>query len=167
MALPHGAPCPYTMGWHSLTVLYSQTPCALPGQGDGTGPWCPMSHLLAEAPRFESIMEDIDAQEGETPRFVVVVEGKPLPDIMWYKVGCDLPTCFLTHSPPRPTSSTPSPGLLHGGFGVVLTPGDAGYVPCPIHGERVVGAGQRRAMTLLTPPGRGVAGREQPPELRV
>ena len=46
-----------------------------------------MPRLSAEAPRFESIMEDIDAQEGETPRFAVVVEGKPLPDIMWYKVG--------------------------------------------------------------------------------
>ncbi|XP_010183986.1 PREDICTED: striated muscle-specific serine/threonine-protein kinase-like, partial [Mesitornis unicolor] len=32
-------------------------------------------------------MEDIDAQEGETPRFAVVVEGKPLPDILWYKDG--------------------------------------------------------------------------------
>ncbi|KAM9235530.1 striated muscle preferentially expressed protein kinase [Leptosomus discolor] len=48
---------------------------------------CTLRLCLAEAPRFESIMEDIDAQEGETPRFVVVVEGKPLPDIMWYKDG--------------------------------------------------------------------------------
>ncbi|NWY50048.1 SPEG kinase, partial [Chionis minor] len=48
---------------------------------------CTLRLRLAEAPRFESIMEDIDAQEGETPRFVVVVEGKPLPDIMWYKDG--------------------------------------------------------------------------------
>ncbi|KAM9287011.1 striated muscle preferentially expressed protein kinase [Morus bassanus] len=52
------------------------------------GTACCTLHLhLAEAPRFESIMEDIDAQEGETPRFAVVVEGKPLPDIMWYKDG--------------------------------------------------------------------------------
>lgn len=65
-----------------------------------------MPRLLAEAPRFESIMEDIDAQEGETPRFAVVVEGKPLPDIMWYKVGQGPPTPFLTHSSPRPTPST-------------------------------------------------------------
>ncbi|XP_069717368.1 striated muscle preferentially expressed protein kinase isoform X1 [Phaenicophaeus curvirostris] len=48
---------------------------------------CTLLLCLAEAPRFESIMEDIDAQEGETPRFAVVVEGKPLPDIMWYKDG--------------------------------------------------------------------------------
>ncbi|XP_049661803.1 striated muscle preferentially expressed protein kinase isoform X3 [Accipiter gentilis] len=48
---------------------------------------CTLHLRLAEAPRFESIMEDIDAQEGETPRFAVVVEGKPLPDIMWYKDG--------------------------------------------------------------------------------
>ncbi|NXE89010.1 SPEG kinase, partial [Menura novaehollandiae] len=48
---------------------------------------CTLHLCLAEAPRFESIMEDIDAQEGETPRFAVVVEGKPLPDIMWYKDG--------------------------------------------------------------------------------
>ncbi|XP_074449866.1 striated muscle preferentially expressed protein kinase isoform X1 [Larus michahellis] len=46
---------------------------------------CTLCLRLAEAPRFESIMEDIDAQEGETPRFAVVVEGKPVPDIMWYK----------------------------------------------------------------------------------
>ncbi|NXT24962.1 SPEG kinase, partial [Syrrhaptes paradoxus] len=48
---------------------------------------CTLHLCLAEAPRFESIMEDIDAQEGETPCFAVVVEGKPLPDIMWYKDG--------------------------------------------------------------------------------
>ncbi|XP_064020589.1 striated muscle preferentially expressed protein kinase isoform X2 [Pogoniulus pusillus] len=48
---------------------------------------CTLHLCLAEAPCFESIMEDIDAKEGETPRFVVVVEGKPLPGIMWYKDG--------------------------------------------------------------------------------
>ncbi|NWT06213.1 SPEG kinase, partial [Mionectes macconnelli] len=48
---------------------------------------CTLRLCLAEAPRFETIMEDIDVQEGETPRFAVVVEGKPLPDIMWYKDG--------------------------------------------------------------------------------
>ncbi|XP_044888733.1 striated muscle preferentially expressed protein kinase [Mauremys mutica] len=46
---------------------------------------CSISLQLAEAPRFESIMEDLEVGEGETPRFAVVVEGKPLPDIMWYK----------------------------------------------------------------------------------
>ncbi|XP_067994905.1 striated muscle preferentially expressed protein kinase isoform X2 [Melanerpes formicivorus] len=48
---------------------------------------CTLHLCLAEAPCFESIMEDIDAHEGETARFVVVVEGKPLPGIMWYKDG--------------------------------------------------------------------------------
>lgn len=43
--------------------------------------------LSPEAPRFESIMEDIEVGMGETPQFAVVVEGKPLPDIMWYKVS--------------------------------------------------------------------------------
>ncbi|XP_053140297.1 striated muscle preferentially expressed protein kinase isoform X2 [Hemicordylus capensis] len=46
---------------------------------------CSISLELAEAPRFESIMEDIEIGVGETPQFAVVVEGKPLPDIMWYK----------------------------------------------------------------------------------
>lgn len=41
---------------------------------------------VSEAPRFESIMEDVEVGAGETARFAVVVEGKPLPDIMWYKV---------------------------------------------------------------------------------
>ncbi|KAH0621207.1 hypothetical protein JD844_022280 [Phrynosoma platyrhinos] len=48
---------------------------------------CFISLELAEAPRFESIMEDIEVGVGETPQFAVVVEGKPLPDIMWYKVS--------------------------------------------------------------------------------
>lgn len=74
-----------------------------------------MPRLLAEAPRFESIMEDIDAQEGETPRFAVVVEGKPLPDIMWYKVGWDpaLPaapsTSALQVGAPAPGGRAPLP----------------------------------------------------------
>ncbi|XP_077741428.1 striated muscle preferentially expressed protein kinase isoform X4 [Canis aureus] len=46
---------------------------------------CSVTLELAEAPRFESIMEDIEVGAGETARFAVVVEGKPLPDIMWYK----------------------------------------------------------------------------------
>ncbi|OCT60995.1 hypothetical protein XELAEV_18047020mg [Xenopus laevis] len=48
---------------------------------------CTISIELAEAPRFESIMEDIEIGVGETARFVVVVDGKPIPDIMWYKDG--------------------------------------------------------------------------------
>ncbi|XP_074047393.1 striated muscle preferentially expressed protein kinase isoform X2 [Macrotis lagotis] len=46
---------------------------------------CSITLELAEAPRFESIMEDVEVGSGETARFAVVVEGKPLPDIMWYK----------------------------------------------------------------------------------
>ncbi|XP_003784966.1 striated muscle preferentially expressed protein kinase [Otolemur garnettii] len=46
---------------------------------------CSVRLELAEAPRFESIMEDVEVGAGETARFAVVVEGKPLPDIMWYK----------------------------------------------------------------------------------
>lgn len=45
-----------------------------------------LSPCVSEAPRFESIMEDVEVGAGETARFAVVVEGKPLPDIMWYKV---------------------------------------------------------------------------------
>lgn len=44
------------------------------------------SLFVAEAPRFESIMEDVEVGPGETARFAVVAEGKPLPDIMWFKV---------------------------------------------------------------------------------
>ncbi|KAM6178636.1 striated muscle preferentially expressed protein kinase isoform 3-T3 [Rhynchocyon petersi] len=46
---------------------------------------CSVTLELAEAPRFESIMEDVEVAAGETARFAVVVEGKPLPDVMWYK----------------------------------------------------------------------------------
>ncbi|KAJ8349559.1 hypothetical protein SKAU_G00246890 [Synaphobranchus kaupii] len=46
---------------------------------------CILALEMAVPPTFESIMEDIDVQVGETPRFAVVVEGKPIPDIMWYK----------------------------------------------------------------------------------
>lgn len=31
-------------------------------------------------------MEDLDVCLGETARFVVIVDGKPEPDILWYKV---------------------------------------------------------------------------------
>lgn len=37
-------------------------------------------------PKFETIMEDVDVYVGETSRLAVVVEGKPDPDILWYKV---------------------------------------------------------------------------------
>lgn len=39
-------------------------------------------------PKFETIMEDVDMHVGETCRLAVVVEGKPDPDILWYKVRC-------------------------------------------------------------------------------
>lgn len=42
--------------------------------------------LSAAAPTFETIMEDLDVCAGESPRFAVVVEGKPVPDILWFKV---------------------------------------------------------------------------------
>lgn len=106
LSQPCCSPRPRAMGWHLLSVPPS-SPC--PRQGAGTAPWCPTPHFSAEAPRFESIMEDIDAQEGETPRFAVVVEGKPLPDIMWYKVGWDPPP------PPDPQTHAPcSPPLPRG-----------------------------------------------------
>ena len=37
-------------------------------------------------PKFETIMEDVDVHVGEMSRLAVVVEGKPDPDILWYKV---------------------------------------------------------------------------------
>lgn len=40
------------------------------------------------SPKFETIMEDVDVHIGETCRLAVVVEGKPDPDIMWFKVWC-------------------------------------------------------------------------------
>ncbi|XP_018591070.2 striated muscle preferentially expressed protein kinase-like isoform X2 [Scleropages formosus] len=46
---------------------------------------CILTVEIAAPPTFESIMEDVDVCVGETPRFAVVVEGKPVPDIMWYK----------------------------------------------------------------------------------
>lgn len=33
-------------------------------------------------------MEDVDIHVGETSRLAVVVEGKPDPDILWFKVSC-------------------------------------------------------------------------------
>ncbi|XP_075465724.1 striated muscle preferentially expressed protein kinase isoform X4 [Ascaphus truei] len=48
---------------------------------------CTICIEMAETPRFESIMEDIEIGVEETARFAVVVDGKPVPDIMWYKDG--------------------------------------------------------------------------------
>lgn len=39
-----------------------------------------------ESPKFETIMEDVDVHVGETSRLAVVAEGKPDPDILWFKV---------------------------------------------------------------------------------
>lgn len=74
-------------------------------------------------------MEDIDAQEGETPRFAVVVEGKPVPDIMWYKVGWDPATAFLTHRPPDPHPPLPHLGHRVGAL-VLCSPPVMQNVPC-------------------------------------
>ncbi|XP_028325009.1 striated muscle preferentially expressed protein kinase-like isoform X2 [Gouania willdenowi] len=46
---------------------------------------CTFQLAMAVAPKFENIMEDVDVPVGETSRLAVMVEGKPDPDIMWYK----------------------------------------------------------------------------------
>ncbi|XP_028993071.1 striated muscle preferentially expressed protein kinase isoform X2 [Betta splendens] len=46
---------------------------------------CTFTVEMAAPPTFETIMEDLDVCAGETPRFAVVVEGKPIPDILWFK----------------------------------------------------------------------------------
>nr|XP_061799785.1 striated muscle preferentially expressed protein kinase-like [Nerophis lumbriciformis] len=46
---------------------------------------CTLIVEMAAPPTFETIMEDIDICSGETPRFAVVVEGQPIPDILWFK----------------------------------------------------------------------------------
>ncbi|XP_061774418.1 striated muscle preferentially expressed protein kinase isoform X1 [Nerophis ophidion] len=46
---------------------------------------CTFTVEMAAPPTFETIMEDIDVCCGETPRFAVVVEGRPVPDILWFK----------------------------------------------------------------------------------
>lgn len=53
-------------------------------------------------PKFETIMEDVDVYVGETSRLAVVVEGKPDPDILWYKVrpfssACKISLPIRTH----------------------------------------------------------------------
>ncbi|XP_061686449.1 striated muscle preferentially expressed protein kinase-like [Syngnathoides biaculeatus] len=46
---------------------------------------CTLQLVMADPPKFETIMEDVDVYLGETCRLAVVVEGKPDPDIQWYK----------------------------------------------------------------------------------
>uniref|UniRef100_A0A4W6F3J7 Striated muscle enriched protein kinase a n=1 Tax=Lates calcarifer TaxID=8187 RepID=A0A4W6F3J7_LATCA len=46
---------------------------------------CTLQLAMAVPPKFETIMEDVDVHIGETSRLAVVVEGKPDPDILWYK----------------------------------------------------------------------------------
>ncbi|XP_062853709.1 striated muscle preferentially expressed protein kinase, partial [Trichomycterus rosablanca] len=46
---------------------------------------CTVTFTRAAPPAFETIMEDLDVCVGETPRLVVVVNGRPEPDILWYK----------------------------------------------------------------------------------
>ncbi|KAM6893731.1 striated muscle preferentially expressed protein kinase-like [Xenentodon cancila] len=46
---------------------------------------CTLQLAMAVPPKFESIMEDVDIHVGETSRLAVVVEGKPDPDILWFK----------------------------------------------------------------------------------
>ncbi|XP_061633379.1 striated muscle preferentially expressed protein kinase isoform X3 [Phyllopteryx taeniolatus] len=46
---------------------------------------CTLQLVMAVPPKFETIMEDVDVYAGETSRLAVVVEGKPDPDIQWYK----------------------------------------------------------------------------------
>uniref|UniRef100_A0A087Y9R8 non-specific serine/threonine protein kinase n=1 Tax=Poecilia formosa TaxID=48698 RepID=A0A087Y9R8_POEFO len=46
---------------------------------------CTLQLAMAVLPKFESIMEDVDVHIGETSRLAVVVEGKPDPDILWFK----------------------------------------------------------------------------------
>ncbi|XP_061579898.1 striated muscle preferentially expressed protein kinase isoform X2 [Cololabis saira] len=46
---------------------------------------CTFNVEMAAPPTFETIMEDLDVCAGESPRFAVVVEGKPIPDILWFK----------------------------------------------------------------------------------
>ncbi|XP_051913614.1 striated muscle preferentially expressed protein kinase isoform X3 [Hippocampus zosterae] len=46
---------------------------------------CTLQLVMAVPPKFETIMEDVDVCAGETSRLAVVVEGKPDPDILWFK----------------------------------------------------------------------------------
>ncbi|XP_030637588.1 striated muscle preferentially expressed protein kinase [Chanos chanos] len=51
---------------------------------------CTLQLAMAAPPMFETIMEDLDVCVGETTRFAVVVDGKPDPDILWYKDNIQL-----------------------------------------------------------------------------
>ncbi|XP_047432618.1 striated muscle preferentially expressed protein kinase-like [Mugil cephalus] len=58
---------------------------------------CTIQLAVAEPPKFETIMEDVDVHVGETSRLAVVVEGKPDPDILWYKDDVQLSeSCHFT-----------------------------------------------------------------------
>ncbi|XP_068165520.1 striated muscle preferentially expressed protein kinase isoform X2 [Antennarius striatus] len=46
---------------------------------------CTLQLTMAVPPKFETIMEDVDVNVGDTSRLAVVVEGKPYPDILWFK----------------------------------------------------------------------------------
>ncbi|XP_061918758.1 striated muscle preferentially expressed protein kinase-like isoform X2 [Entelurus aequoreus] len=46
---------------------------------------CMLELAMAVSPKFETIMEDVDVEAGQTSLLAVVVEGKPDPDILWYK----------------------------------------------------------------------------------
>ncbi|XP_057194752.1 striated muscle preferentially expressed protein kinase isoform X3 [Triplophysa rosa] len=46
---------------------------------------CTLQLVMAVPPVFEIIMEDLDVCLGETAHFVVIVDGQPEPDILWYK----------------------------------------------------------------------------------
>ncbi|XP_067315468.1 striated muscle preferentially expressed protein kinase isoform X2 [Pseudorasbora parva] len=46
---------------------------------------CTVQLAMAVSPTFEIIMEDLDVCVGETSRLAVVVDGKPDPDILWFK----------------------------------------------------------------------------------
>nr|XP_057907999.1 striated muscle preferentially expressed protein kinase isoform X2 [Doryrhamphus excisus] len=58
---------------------------------------CMMQLAMAVPPKFETIMEDVDVEAGDTSRLAVVVEGKPDPDIFWYKDDVLLSeSCYFT-----------------------------------------------------------------------
>ncbi|XP_054634798.1 striated muscle preferentially expressed protein kinase-like isoform X3 [Dunckerocampus dactyliophorus] len=57
---------------------------------------CMLQLATAVPPKFETIMEDVDVEAGGTSHLAVMVEGKPDPDILWYKDGVLLSesSCF-------------------------------------------------------------------------